>query len=67
MEFKKKEQFILISHKLQEMTKVCDAITILRDGKTIETLLRDEISIDRIIKGMVGRELTTYTLRERQI
>ena len=51
---------ILISHKLREVTKVCDAITIIRDGETIETLYKgvDEITEARIIKGMVGRELT---------
>ena len=50
---------ILISHKLNEMTEVADSITIIRDGSTIETLDkgRDEISENRIIKGMVGREL----------
>ncbi|MDC3425669.1 sugar ABC transporter ATP-binding protein [Aquibacillus sp. 3ASR75-11] len=51
---------ILISHKLKELIKVSDRITILRDGKTIETLTldEDEISEDRIIKGMVGRDLS---------
>jgi putative multiple sugar transport system ATP-binding protein len=61
LEFKKQGiTSILISHKLRELTKVCDAITIIRDGQTIETLYKgvDEISEDRIIKGMVGRELT---------
>ena len=50
---------ILISHKLNEITEVADSITIIRDGSTIETLDkgRDEISENRIIKGMVGREL----------
>ncbi|NLY91633.1 MAG: sugar ABC transporter ATP-binding protein [Firmicutes bacterium] len=50
---------ILISHKLHEVIKVADSITILRDGATIETLKvnHGEISEDRIIKGMVGREL----------
>jgi putative multiple sugar transport system ATP-binding protein len=50
---------ILISHKLGEVSNVADAITIIRDGSTIETLIKDidEISEDRIIKGMVGREL----------
>ncbi|NLC52520.1 MAG: ATP-binding cassette domain-containing protein [Firmicutes bacterium] len=50
---------ILISHKLHEVIKVADSITILRDGATIETLQvdRGEINEDRIIKGMVGREL----------
>jgi len=51
---------IIISHKLNEVTKVADEITVIRDGKTIETLIKgvDDISEDRIIKGMVGRELT---------
>lgn len=51
---------IIISHKLNEIAKVADSITILRDGKTIETLdmKGDEVTEDRIIKGMVGRDLT---------
>lgn len=51
---------IIISHKLNELEYVADNITILRDGKTIETLNKDEEGFDenRIIKGMVGRELT---------
>lgn len=51
---------ILISHKLNEVSKIADTITILRDGSTIETLnvREDNITEDRIIKGMVGRELT---------
>ena len=51
---------ILISHKLKEVSRVADQITILRDGATIETLKKgvDDIGEDRIIKGMVGRELT---------
>jgi putative multiple sugar transport system ATP-binding protein len=51
---------ILISHKLAEVSKVADSITILRDGATIETLdcHTDVITEDRIIRGMVGRDLT---------
>jgi putative multiple sugar transport system ATP-binding protein len=51
---------ILISHKLSEVKKVADSITILRDGATIETLdcHKDKITEDRIIRGMVGRDLT---------
>jgi putative multiple sugar transport system ATP-binding protein len=49
---------ILISHKLNEVKKVADQITILRDGATIETLDREEISEDRTVTSMVGRELT---------
>jgi putative multiple sugar transport system ATP-binding protein len=51
---------IMISHKLNEVTAIADAITILRDGRTVETLRRGdgEIGEDRIIRGMVGRDLT---------
>ena len=51
---------IIISHKLNELEYVCDALTIIRDGHTIETLNKgvDEFTEDRVIKGMVGREMT---------
>lgn len=50
---------IIISHKLNEIRKVADSVTILRDGKSIETLdVKDpETTEDRIISGMVGRDL----------
>lgn len=51
---------IIISHKLNEISYVADKITVIRDGATIETLdkEKDDISEGRIIKGMVGRELS---------
>jgi len=51
---------IIISHKLNEVSYVADKITVVRDGSTIETMDKKttEISEDRIIKGMVGREIT---------
>jgi putative multiple sugar transport system ATP-binding protein len=50
---------ILISHKLNEIAKVADAITVLRDGATVASLdcTKEEISEDQIIKHMVGREM----------
>jgi putative multiple sugar transport system ATP-binding protein len=58
LEFKKQGiSSILISHKLNEVGKVADRITILRDGRTIETLDKADISEDRIITSMVGRSL----------
>jgi putative multiple sugar transport system ATP-binding protein len=50
---------ILISHKLNEIAKVADSITVLRDGATVETLdcRGSEVSEDRIIRGMVGRDM----------
>ncbi len=50
---------IMISHKIHEVIKIANNITVLRDGKTIETLDNSvHVSEGRIIKGMVGRELT---------
>ena len=50
---------IMISHKLNEIAQIADVITILRDGHTIETLDISEgrVDEDRIIRGMVGRDL----------
>lgn len=50
---------IIISHKLNEVSYVADKITVVRDGSTIETLTKgvDDFSEDRIIRGMVGREI----------
>ncbi|WP_305853003.1 multiple monosaccharide ABC transporter ATP-binding protein [Georgenia sp. TF02-10] len=50
---------IMISHKLNELQQIADAITIMRDGRVIETLdvRRGDVDEDRIIRGMVGRSL----------
>ena len=60
---------IIISHKLNEISYVADKITVIRDGSTIETLVKnvDDISESRIIKGMVGRELSDrFPKREKK-
>ncbi len=53
---------VIISHKLNEVIDIADAITILRDGEVIETLRAGpdhtgDVTEDRIIAGMVGRDL----------
>src|SRR3712207_1057708 len=50
---------IMISHKLNEIAEIADSTTIIRDGRTIETLSMkaDAVTQDRIIRGMVGRDL----------
>ena len=48
---------IIISHKLNEIKKIADTVTVIRDGKTIETIAKDDVTEDRIIKDMVGRDL----------
>lgn len=61
---------IIISHKLNEISYVADQITVIRDGATIETMDNSQHNIDedRIIRGMVGRELSDrYPTREHHI
>jgi putative multiple sugar transport system ATP-binding protein len=50
---------IVISHKLREVLRIADRITVLRDGAVIETMAGDEPETDegRIIRAMVGRDL----------
>jgi putative multiple sugar transport system ATP-binding protein len=51
---------IIISHKLHELTQISDRITVIRDGMTVETMNKGDESIteDKIIRHMVGRQLT---------
>jgi putative multiple sugar transport system ATP-binding protein len=61
---------IIISHKLNEIEAIADTTTILRDGKTIESLNMkgSKVSQERIIKGMVGREMDNrYPARKAEI
>ena len=48
---------IIISHKLNEISRVADRITVIRDGTSVSTLSKAEISEDRIIRDMVGRDM----------
>ena len=61
---------IIISHKLNEIAYVADKITVVRDGATIETIDNADRKVDedRIIRGMVGRELSDrYPAREHHV
>lgn len=49
---------IYISHKMDEILKICDEITVMRDGRLIETRAASDITTDEIIKLMVGRTLS---------
>lgn len=48
---------IYISHKMEEILKISDDVTVMRDGKWIDTKPASELTTDMIIKMMVGREL----------
>ena len=49
---------IYISHKMEEILEISDEVTIMRDGKWIATEKASDLTMDLIIKLMVGRELT---------
>lgn len=49
---------VYISHKMEEILRISDDVTIMRDGQTVATHPADEMTVDKIIRLMVGRELT---------
>lgn len=49
---------IYISHKMDEIFKICDEITILRDGQWINTVAVKDVTMEQVVSMMVGRELT---------
>jgi len=55
---------MLISHDLQELMDICDRMTVLRDGKLIATVEREEFEENRIKQYMVGREVSEHYYRE---
>ncbi|OMF21781.1 D-xylose ABC transporter ATP-binding protein [Paenibacillus sp. FSL H8-0548] len=49
---------VYISHRMEEIFAICDRITVMRDGKTVDTKPIPETNFDDVVKKMVGRELT---------
>lgn len=49
---------VYISHRMEEIFTICDRITIMRDGRTVETKAIPETNFDEVVRRMVGRELT---------
>jgi ribose transport system ATP-binding protein len=52
---------VYISHRMEELKRITDRITVMRDGTYIDTVKTEEVSIDRIIAMMVGREIYDST------
>jgi ABC-type sugar transport system ATPase subunit len=46
---------IYVSHRLPEVFRLCDRVTVLRDGRSVGTFRRDEVTSDEIVQAMVGR------------
>ena len=52
--------FIYISHKLDEIFEIADAVTVFRDGQVVGTKLVENITKDQMIQMMVGREVVDF-------
>lgn len=48
---------LYVSHRLPEVFRLCDRITVLRDGAYVDTFNRTEVTTERIVSAMVGRDL----------
>lgn len=49
---------LLISHKLEEITHLCDTVSVLRDSELVDTIPRSELTRDRLVRSMTGKDLT---------
>ena len=56
---------VYVSHKMNEIFRICDRVTILRDGETIGTRVIAETTADELIRMMVARELKTSDTRPK--
>ncbi|MCH3920165.1 MAG: sugar ABC transporter ATP-binding protein [Sphaerochaeta sp.] len=55
---------IYISHKMSELSQICDRVTVLRDGEYVGTKVVKETTRDELITMMVGRKLENYYIRD---
>ena len=55
---------VYISHRMEELKQICDKVTVMRDGKYIDTCVMKEVTMDQIIHMMVGREIYVSSQQE---
>jgi ABC-type sugar transport system ATPase subunit len=51
---------IYVSHRMPELFRLCDRISVLRDGRYVGTLARSEMTPDAVVRMMIGRSLEEY-------
>ena len=57
---------LYVSHRMPELFRLCDRISVLRDGKYIGTLARDQATPDKVVQMMIGRPVAEYFGRPPQ-
>jgi ribose transport system ATP-binding protein len=55
---------IYVSHRMAEITRLADRVTVLRDGAVVGTMARDELTPERLVRMMVGRDLAGFYKKE---
>ncbi|MCF7929696.1 MAG: sugar ABC transporter ATP-binding protein, partial [Spirochaetales bacterium] len=58
---------VYISHKMSEIFRIADRITILRDGQNVDTKKTDQVSRDELVSMMVGREISNFFPKQETI
>jgi rhamnose transport system ATP-binding protein len=56
---------LFVSHRLPEVFRLCERITVLRDGRSVETFDRGATTVEQVVRAMVGREPPERAVRER--
>ncbi len=50
---------LFISHRFDEVFDLCERITVMRDGRRVDTAPTSELSVDAVVRKMVGRDVAT--------
>lgn len=58
---------VYISHRLKEITRICDIVTILRDGNVVKTVGINEVDENQMVTLMVGREITQFYGKSQEV
>ena len=51
---------IYVSHRLEEIFRICDRITVLKDGKNVDTVSVSEVNEEKLVKMMIGRDMENF-------
>jgi len=63
----KQVSVIYVSHKIDEVLKICDSVTVLKDGEVVDTLPIDKVNEEKLFSLMVGREIgKIYEIEHRK-
>lgn len=58
---------IFITHKLKEVMRIADRVTVMRSGKTVATMRKDELDVDSLARLIIGRELKKVRSAGREV